>query len=67
MSKKLVPYLPRLYPNLSNLLNRDGSITFKVLKAVYGLAEASRLWFLHLTDLLSKLGYKTSANDKYYS
>lgn len=22
------------------------------LKAVYGLAEASRLWFLHLTDLL---------------
>ena len=31
---------------------------------VYGLAEASRLWFLHLTDLLSKLGYKTSTNDK---
>ena len=49
---------------MSNLVNRDGSITFKVLKAVYSLAEASRLWFLHLTDLLSKLGYKTSTNDK---
>ena len=64
MNKKLVPYLLRLYPHMSNLVNRDGSITFKVLKAVYGLAEASRLWFLHLTDLLSKLGYKTSTNDK---
>ena len=47
---------------MSNLVNRDGSITLKVLKAVFGLAEAFRLWFLHLTDLLSKLG-KTSIND----
>ena len=31
---------------------------------VYGLAETTRLWFLHLTDLHSKLGYKTSTNDK---
>ena len=32
ISKKLVPYLLRLYPHLSNLVNRDGLITFKVLK-----------------------------------
>ena len=44
--------------------NRDGSVTFKVNKALYGLAEASRLWFLHLTGLLAKLGYKTSIHDK---
>ena len=37
MNKKLVPYLLRLYPHMSNLVNRDSSITFKVLKAVYGL------------------------------
>lgn len=63
MSKKPVPYLLRLYPHLFNLINRDGSITFRVLKAVYGVAEASRLWFLHLAELLSKLGYKTSTID----
>ena len=64
MPKKVVPYLLELYPEMKEFLNRDGSMSFKVEKAVYGLAEASRLWFLHLTSLLSKLGYATSANDK---
>ena len=39
-------------------------MTFKVNKALYGLAEASRLWFLHLTALLLKLGYTASIHDK---
>ena len=48
MNKKLVPYLLRLYPHMSKLVNQGGSITFKVLKAVYGLAEASRRIRTHL-------------------
>ena len=39
-------------------------MTFKVNKALYGLAEASRLWFLHLTALLLKFGYVASTHDK---
>ena len=64
LPKKLVPYLLGLYPDMEKHLNRDGSMTFKVNKALYGLAEASRLWFLHLTALLLKLGYTASTNDK---
>lgn len=41
MNKNLVPYLLGLYPHMSNLVNRDGSITFKALKAAYSLAETS--------------------------
>ena len=64
MPKKVVPYLLELFPSMKKFLNNDGSMSFKVEKAVYGLAEASRLWFLHLTSLLSKLGYHASGNDK---
>ena len=64
MPKKVIPYLLELYPDMKKFLNKDGSMSFKVEKAVYGLAEASRLWFLHLTSLLSKLGYVASTNDK---
>ena len=63
LPKKLVPYLPGLYPDMEKHLNRDGSMTFKVNKALYGLAEASRLWFLHLTALLLKLGYTAFTDD----
>ena len=64
MSKKLVPYLLKSHPHMKDHLNRDGSMTFKVKKALYGLAEASRLWFLHLTGLLTKIGYVASDCDK---
>ena len=64
MNKKLVPYLLRSHPHLAKWVNPDGSMSFKVLKAVYGLAEASRLWYLHLIALLGELGYKSSVYDK---
>ena len=43
MPKKLAPYLLKSYPNMKDYLNRDGSMTFKVKKALCGPAEASRL------------------------
>ena len=59
LPKKLVPHLLDLYLNMKKGLNRDGSNM-----ALYGRAEASRLWFLHLTVLLVKLGYIASKHDK---
>ena len=64
LPKKLVPFLLGLYPDMEKHLNRDGSMTFKVKKALYGLAEASRLWFLHLTSLLVEPGYTSSIHDR---
>ena len=43
ISKKLVPYLLRLYPHLPNLVNRDGLIIVKFVKKPNGVADASRL------------------------
>ena len=62
--RKLVSFLLELYPMMAKHQNRDGSVFFKVNKASYGLTEASRLWFLHLTGLLAKLEYKTAIHDK---
>ena len=64
MRKALADLICQTYPELNQWRNRDGSITFKVLKAIYGLAEAARQWYLHLAELLGKFGFKPSTNDK---
>ena len=43
----LADLICKTYPELNQCRNPDGSITFKVLKAIYGLAEAARQWYLH--------------------
>ena len=45
-------------------VDREGCITVRLLKALYGLPEASKLWYEHLTMFLSKLGYTICPNDK---
>ena len=41
LPRKLVPYLLGLFSDMEKQLKRDGSMTFKVNKALYGLAEAT--------------------------
>ena len=64
MRKALADLICKTYPELNQWRNPDCSITFKVLKAIYVLAEAARQWYLHLADLLSEVGFKSSTNDK---
>ena len=64
LSKKYINYLLVLHPEWSQYLQGDGSILFRIDKALYGLAEAARLWFLHLTALLKKHGYIQSTADR---
>ena len=64
MKKALADLMCKAFPELSQWRNPDGSIDFEVLKAIYGLAEAARMWFLFLTGLLRDLGFKPSEYDK---
>ena len=38
-------------------------MVIKLEKCVYGLKQASRGWFLHITDILEKNGFESSKND----
>jgi hypothetical protein len=45
------------------VLQNDGGIIVKLLKAMYGCIQASRLWFNLLTKVLRSVGYVTSETD----
>ena len=64
LAKKYVSTLLELHSDWSEYTQRDGSMLFRVDKALYGLAEAARLWFLHLTALLRQNGYTQSTSDR---
>jgi hypothetical protein len=54
----------KLFPSWQKIVRRDGSILFSVRKALYGLAESARLWFIHLVAVLTKFGFVQSKVDK---
>ncbi len=63
ISKKVAKYVIQLYPELIAFVQHDGSITTKLLKAMYGCVQASRLWFDLLTKVLCSRGYRASETD----
>ena len=64
INKRYVSYLLSLHPEWSTYVQSDGSMIIKLNKALCGLLEAARLWFLHLTSLLISHGYTQSKADK---
>lgn len=47
----------RLYPKYMPYLSRDGTTIVKLLKAVYGTVEASKLWYHHFSGTLRKMNF----------
>jgi len=43
---------------------KDGSMMFRLNKALYGLAESAILWYKLAADKLQQLGYKASSRDR---
>ena len=64
LSKRHVDIVLKVYPQWAQYVRSDGTIHFKVEKALYGLPEAARLWYIHLTQLLKKWGLTQSTTDK---
>jgi hypothetical protein len=59
MKRTLAVYMIRKYPELQQWQDRKNNVTFKVVEALYGLAEAARLWHLYLVALLTKIHFPT--------
>ena len=50
--------------DVSEFLEKDGSLIVKIKKALYGLVESARLWYDHLCATLLSIGYKVSQFDR---
>ena len=70
---KIPAYLVRLFVpvymqlknrDVSEFLEKDGSLIVKIKKALYGLVESARLWYDHLCATLLSIGYKVSQLDR---
>ena len=57
-------YLPKGFPKLDEALKSKASYLWELIKAVYGLKDAPRLWAAALTAWLLGLGFVQSRHDK---
>jgi hypothetical protein len=48
----------RTYPKLEDYVRKDGVLYCKLLKALYGCVQASKLWYLKLSQFLEHEGYQ---------
>jgi hypothetical protein len=55
---KLKSIILRTYPKLADYVSEDGVLYCKLLKALYGCVQASKLWYLKLSQFLEREGYQ---------
>jgi histone deacetylase 1/2 len=64
----LEPEIAKVYceivPSAKAFLNRDGSATVRLRKALYGCVESAKLWYLHISSKLKKLGFVANQKDE---
>jgi len=63
LQKEVVEILISMQPELKAFKLPDGRMLVEVMKALYGLPEASKLWYELLSSVLQQLGYKQSPAD----
>jgi hypothetical protein len=61
---KLKDMILRVRPDLAKYVGKDRVLYGKLLKALYGCVQASRLWYEKLKDVLLGLGYTQSETDR---
>lgn len=59
-SKVVAAVIVELYPEYADYLQPDGSMLFLCKKAVYGLPESGKAWWVTFKATLEKLGYKNN-------
>jgi len=60
---KLMQLILKLLPGLRKYVSKDGRLYCKLLKALYGCVQASKLWFEKLAKVLRAEGYEHSLTD----
>lgn len=63
IGKALVPYLVEAMPEAANFIDEKGRVLVKLLKALYGCIQSSRLWFEHIRNILVRGGYVANEYD----
>ena len=62
-SKELTQLIVEVYPHLKKFMSDKGYLFCKLLKALYGCVQASKLWFNKLVKFLQEEGYEQSPID----
>ena len=60
---KITKYVIKLFPKLAGMVEDDGCLYTKLLKAMYGCVQASALWYALIRKLLEDFGYAVSKTD----
>jgi hypothetical protein len=55
--------LASLDPSYKELVNEDGTCVVQVVKGLYGLVEAAKLWYDKLSSMLTSLGFTPNHYD----
>jgi hypothetical protein len=64
LPKNVAPFLIELAPDFAEDVARDGTITVRILKAIYGLRASSLQWHRHLSSTLASIGYTRLLYDR---
>ena len=59
----VVAYLLKHRPDYKPFQNANGTMVFKVDRAIYGCIQSARLWYEHLRSVLEALHFKTNELD----
>jgi hypothetical protein len=54
----------RTQPHLAQFLDDKHRLICRIVKALYGLQQSSKLWYDHLKDTLHRLGYHPTMEDR---
>ena len=60
---RLSAIICKLDPSYSQYLDEKGCLVVRLLRALYGLIEAARLWYDHISNTLIECGYTKNAYD----
>jgi hypothetical protein len=64
ISKNIVKYVVEIFPEYAKYVTKEGILYTRMMKAMYGCVQASRLWYEHLTGVLKEAGYKAAGMDE---
>ena len=63
LSQFLSSRLVKLRPEYKKFLSENGTLTVKLLKALYGCVQSAKLWFETIRDILLSLGFIQNCAD----
>jgi hypothetical protein len=63
LDKKLTESVITILPELKRFVTKEGTLYTRLLKALYGCIQSSRLWYEKLVGVLQRLGYETCRVD----